>query len=230
MNNTILIADDNEEILKVLKNYISKENYNVIIAHDGHEALSKFKEYNPNLILLDIMMPKLDGLSVCKEIRKKSNVPIIMVTAKSEDGDKILGLDTGADDYIVKPFSPGEVVARIRAILRRVIVTDKEKPSLVKYPNLEIDLDNHIVKINEINISFTRKELEVLWILTTSPNQIISRDFLLDEVWGIDYYGDPRTVDTHLKRIRAKLNIKDEYLWDIKTVWGKGYKFEVKNE
>lgn len=230
MNNTILIADDNEEIVKILKNYISKENYNVITAHDGHEALSKFKDYNPELILLDIMMPKLDGLSVCKEIRKKSNVPIIMVTAKSEDADKILGLDTGADDYIVKPFSPGEIVARIRAILRRVVVDDKEKPSYVKYPNLEIDLNNHIVKANETNINFTRKELEVLWILVTSPNQIISRDFLLDEVWGFDYYGDPRTVDTHLKRIRAKLNIKVDYPWDIKTVWGKGYKFEVKNE
>jgi len=217
MNNTILIADDNEEIVKVLKNYISKENYNVITAYDGHEALVKFKDYNPQLILLDIMMPKLDGISVCKEIRKISNVPIIMITAKSEDADKILGLDTGADDYIVKPFSPGEIVARIRAILRRVVIKDNEKPSIVKYPNLQVDLNNHIVKVNSANINFTRKELEVLWILATSPNQIISRDYLLDEVWGIEYYGDPRTVDTHIKRIRPKLNLNADYLWDIKT-------------
>lgn len=229
MSKNILIADDNMEIIKILKPYIEKEGFNVIFALDGEEALLKFKHYDPVLILLDIMMPLMDGIEVCNIIRKESNTPIIMITAKSEDADKILGLNSGADDYIVKPFSPGEVVARIKAILRRITPIENNKLSVIKYSSLEIDINNYSVKLDDIYINLTKKEIEVLWMLASSPNNIIKRDNLLDNVWGTDYFGDPRTVDTHIKRIRAKLDINGQYNWDIKTVWGIGYKFEVKD-
>ncbi|MFW2488108.1 response regulator transcription factor [Clostridium chromiireducens] len=229
MSKDILIADDNMEIIKILKPYIEREGFNVIFALDGEEALLKFKHYNPVLILLDIMMPLMDGIEVCNRIREESNTPIIMITAKSEDADKILGLNSGADDYIVKPFSPGEVVARIRAILRRITPIENNKLSLIKYSSLEIDINNYAVKLEGVYLNLTKKEIEVLWMLASSPNNIIKRDDLLDNVWGIDYFGDPRTVDTHIKRIRAKLDLNGQYNWDIKTIWGMGYKFEVKD-
>jgi DNA-binding response OmpR family regulator len=230
MNNNILIADDNMEIIKILKPYIEKEGFNVIFALDGEEALLKFKHYNPQLILLDIMMPYMDGIEVCNRIRKESNTPIIMITAKSEDADKILGLNSGADDYIAKPFSPGEVVARIKAVLRRITPVLNNSLSVIKYPSLELDINNYWVKLDEESINLTKKEIEVFWMLASSPNKIIKRDELLDNIWGIDYFGDPRTVDTHIKRIRAKLNLNNQYVWDIKTVWGVGYKFEVEDD
>jgi len=229
MDKNILIADDNMEIIKILKPYIEKEGFNVIFALDGEEALLKFNHYNPQLILLDIMMPLMDGIEVCNIIREQSNTPIIMITAKSEDADKILGLNSGADDYIIKPFSPGEVVARIKAVLRRITPVENNNISIIKYPPLELDINNYCVKIDGANINLTKKEIEVLWMLASSPNKIIKRDDLLDNIWGIDYFGDPRTVDTHIKRIRAKLNLDNQYNWDIKTIWGMGYKFEVKD-
>lgn len=230
MNKSILIADDNIEIIKILKPYIEKEGFTVIFALDGKEAFHKFEIHNPQIILLDIMMPILNGMEICKLIRHQSNTPIIMITAKSEDADKILGLNSGADDYIVKPFSPGEVVARIKAVLRRITPPENNKLCIIKYHPLELDIDNYSIKLNGTNINLTKKEIEVLWMLSSSPNKIISRDTLLDSIWGIDYFGDPRTVDTHIKRIRAKLKLNGQYNWDIKTVWGMGYKFEVKDD
>jgi DNA-binding response OmpR family regulator len=230
MSKNILIADDNMEIIKILKPYIEKEGYNVIFAIDGEEALLKFKHYDPQLVLLDIMMPNIDGIEVCQRIRKESNTPIIMITAKSEDADKILGLNSGADDYIIKPFSPAEVVARIKAVLRRIAPIEKDKKSVVKYKSLEIDIYNYSVKLDGVNINLTKKEIEVFWMLASSANKIINRDELLDSVWGVDYFGDPRTVDTHIKRIRAKLNLNGQYKWDIKTIWGMGYRFEVQDD
>lgn len=230
MSKNILIADDNMEIIKILKPYIEKEGYNVIFAIDGEEALLKFKHYDPQLVLLDIMMPNIDGIEVCQRIRKESNTPIIMITAKSEDADKILGLNSGADDYIIKPFSPAEVVARIKAVLRRIAPIEKDKKSVIKYKSLEIDIYNYSVKLEGVNINLTKKEIEVFWMLASSANKIINRDELLDSVWGVDYFGDPRTVDTHIKRIRAKLNLNGQYKWDIKTIWGMGYRFEVQDD
>ncbi|EYE88878.1 PhoP family transcriptional regulator [Fervidicella metallireducens AeB] len=229
MDKAILIADDNIEIIKIIKPYIEKEGFKTIIAFDGQETLLKFNQYKPQLVLLDIMMPIIDGLEVCRRIRQNSNTPIILLTAKSEDADKILGLNSGADDYIVKPFSPGEVVARINAVLRRIAPHEINKSQVLKYDSLEIDINNYSVKLKKQTINLTKKEIEVLWVLAASPNKIISRDELLDKIWGVDYFGDPRTVDTHIKRLRAKLELDGQYLWDIKTVWGIGYKFEVEN-
>ncbi|BAH08264.1 response regulator transcription factor [Clostridium kluyveri] len=229
MTKNILIADDNIEIIKILRPYIRKEGFTVISALNGKEALDKFEQYNPQIILLDIMMPIFDGMEVCKLIRLKSNTPIIMITARSEDSDKIWGLNSGADDYIVKPFSPGEVVARIKAVFRRITAHKNNEPSIIKYQHLELDIDNYSVKLDGVSVNLTKKEIEVLWVLSTYPNKIVSRDTLLDEIWGIDYFGDPRTVDTHIKRIRAKLQLSEQYNRDIKTIWGMGYKFEVKD-
>lgn len=226
----ILIADDNMEIIKILKPYIEKEGFNVIFALDGEEALLKYEHYNPTLILLDIMMPRFNGLEVCSKIRKQSNTPIIMITAKSEDADKILGLNSGADDYIIKPFSPAEVIARIKAVLRRITPVQNNNLSLIKYPALEIDINNYSVRLEDKKINLTKKEIEVLWMIASSPNKIIKRDDLLDNIWGEDYFGDPRTIDTHIKRIRAKLKLNGQYVWEIKTVWGAGYKFEVEDD
>lgn len=227
MEKKILVADDNEGIIRFLEPYLIKEGYQVITAADGNEATEKFLEHTPQIVILDIMMPYKDGLEACRDIRKTSDVPIIMLTAKSEDSDKIMALDTGADDYMVKPFSPGELTARIRAVLRRITTTENEKKNIIKYEPLQIDIGNYEVRINEINVNLTKKEIEVLWLLSNTPNKIFSRNEILDTVWGIDYFGDPRTVDTHIKRLRAKLNLKGQYSWDIKTVWSAGYKFEV---
>lgn len=200
-----------------------------LLAHDGLEAIDIFSKYHPLLLLLDVMMPKKDGFEVCREIRQKSNVPIIMITAKGEDSDRIMGLDIGADDYIVKPFSPGEVMARIRAILRRVDNSNEDNKKVTQHPGLEINIAEYEVKVNGSPVNLTKKEIEILWLLATNPGKVFSRDNLLDSVWGYEYFGDARTVDTHIKRLRAKIDISDKISWDIKTIWGVGYKFEVKH-
>jgi DNA-binding response OmpR family regulator len=226
---TILIADDNEQISSILEEYAKKEGYEVLIALDGPNALQQFKAQNPDVILLDVMMPGLDGFNICREIRKTSNVPIIMITARGEDYEKIMGLDMGADDYIVKPFSPAEVMARIRAIMRRL---DREEPGSqgkLAFDNLSINLEDYSVTIDGMNVSLTKKEFELLWTLASHKNKVFSRDNLLNSLWGLDYYGDIRTVDSHIKRLRAKLDAFPHPSWEIKTIWGVGYKFEVKN-
>ncbi len=229
MNKYILIADDNEGILDILKSYVSKEGFSPLLAHDGEEAIKLFKEYSPLLLLLDVMMPNMDGFEVCREIRKNSNVPIIMITAKGEDADRIMGLDTGADDYVVKPFSPGEVMARIRAVLRRLEISDEEKKTMIQHPGLEINISDYEVKIDGRPVNLTKKEIEILWLFATNPGKVFSRDNLLNSIWGYNYFGDARTVDTHIKRLRSKIDIPENSSWDIKTIWGVGYKFEVKH-
>ncbi len=225
---TILIADDNKQINSILEEYSKKEGYAPKVALDGKEALDLFIEFQPDVILLDVMMPKIDGFEVCREIRKTSNVPIIMITARGEDFERIMGLDIGADDYIVKPFSPGEVMARVRAILRRITREDGKKQQTYLYGNLKINLDDYLVSIHDQNISLTKKEIELLWTLATNKNKVFSRDNLLNSLWGYDYFGDNRTVDSHIKRLRAKLDVVDHCNWEIKTIWGVGYKFEGK--
>ncbi|MFV0381028.1 MAG: response regulator transcription factor [Breznakia sp.] len=224
----LLIADDNKNIIAILSDYAKKEGYEVITANDGETALHLFENHTIDLILLDVMMPKIDGFEVCKIIRKSSTVAIIMVTAKNEDFDKIMGLDIGADDYIVKPFSPSEVMARVRATLRRVHSDENE---IIHYDNLRIDLKKYKVTIDKKQINLTKKEIEILWLLVTNKEKVFTRDNLLDSIWGYDYYGDNRTVDSHIKRLRSKLNALSKQTWKIKTIWGVGYQFEVeKNE
>lgn len=223
----ILIADDNKQITSILEEYSKNEGYTPIVAFDGLDAINKFNAESPHIVLLDVMMPKKDGFDVCMEIRKTSNVPVIMITARGEDFDKIMGLDIGADDYIVKPFSPSEVMARIRAILRRINISDETYGQSFEFDNLKINLDDYKVSINNINISLTKKEVEILWTLATNKNKVFSRDNLLDSLWGYDYLGDNRTVDSHIKRLRGKIDEFNYKSWDIKTIWGVGYKFEV---
>lgn len=223
----ILIVDDNKQITSVLSDYAKKEGYEVIIAYDGEEALRKFNNNKIDIVLLDVMMPKVNGYDVCREIRKISNVAVIMITARGEDFDKIMGLDTGADDYIVKPFSPSEIMARIRAIMRR-INKDENKENMIKYDNLFVNMDTYEVKVSESEISLTKKEIDLLWALVNNINKVFSRENLLDNVWGYDYYGDSRTVDSHIKRLRHKLDAKPHPSWEIKTIWGVGYKLEAK--
>ncbi|MEA4900787.1 response regulator transcription factor [Desulfitobacterium sp.] len=231
MNKSILIADDHDDILEIMQRYVSKEGYIPILAHDGDEAIQKFNEYSPVLLLLDVLMPKKDGFEVCRRIRKDSNVPIIMITAKGEDGDRIMGLDIGADDYIVKPFSPAEVMARIRAVLRRIDISEEEEEKdIIRFSGLEINISTYEVWVQEKDINLTKKEIEILWLLAGNPGKVFSRDALLDRVWGYDYFGDARTVDTHIKRLRSKIDASETLNWDIKTVWGVGYKFEVKHD
>lgn len=222
----MLIADDNKQITSILEEYSKNEGYDVKIAYDGKAALEAFKKYNPDIVLLDVMMPKMDGFEVCREIRKQSNVPIIMITARGEDFERIMGLDIGADDYIIKPFSPGEVMARVRAIMRRLMPEDKNNDQIV-YDNLIINMDDYIVTIENKNVSLTKKEIELLWTLASNKNKVFTRDNLLNSIWGYDYYGDNRTVDSHIKRLRSKLDDFEHEKWEIKTIWGVGYKFEV---
>lgn len=227
MSNKILIADDNEEIVKLLVPNLEKEGYKVVVAKDGEEALNKFSKENPNLILLDIMMPKMDGLEVCTQIRKNSNVPIVMITAKSEDEDVIMGLDNGADDYIIKPFSPKQVVAKVKAILRRLDLSN-ENDKTIALDNLMINMNEYIVKVNDKIIELTKKEIEILYLFAKHPSIVYTREMLLEILWGYEYYGEVRNVDTHIKRIRHKLGLNEnKYNFDIKTVWGVGYKFEI---
>ncbi len=223
----ILIADDNQQITSILSQYAIKEGYQVEIANDGQDVLDKFDENKFNLILLDVMMPKIDGFEVCRTIRKTSLIPIIMITARGEDFERIMGLDIGADDYIIKPFSPSEVMARIRAVLRRLSNETIENKTLVKIDNLVIDMTAYQVMIAEKQIKLTKKEIELLWTLVTNRNKVFTRDNLLNTMWGYDYYGDLRTVDTHIKRLRSKLDEYPHPNWEITTIWGVGYKFEV---
>lgn len=222
----ILIADDNRQITSILEEYAKKSGYTPIIAFDGADAFEKFEIHTPDIILLDVMMPLKDGFEVCKDIRKVSSVPIIMITARGEDFEKIMGLEIGADDYIVKPFSPGEVMARVKAIMRR-ISHDEEEVQFFNFSNLKINLKDYTVVIDDNSISLTKKEFELLWILATNKNKVFSRDNLLNSLWGYDYFGDNRTVDSHIKRLRAKLDQYNHTEWDINTIWGVGYKFEV---
>ncbi len=221
----ILIADDNKQIVSILTQYAIKEGYEVETAENGQEVLDKFDDETTSLILLDVMMPKIDGFEVCRLIRERSMVPIIMITARSEDFERIMGLDIGADDYIIKPFSPSEVMARMRAILRRLTQDNKQR-SLLNIDNLTIDLDAYIVNIGENNVKLTKKEIELLWTLANNRNKVFTRDNLLNSLWGYDYFGESRTVDTHIKRLRSKLEQYPHPNWDITTIWGVGYKFE----
>ena len=223
----ILIVDDNQQITSILEEYAIKNGYRPIIALDGKEAIEKFEAHSPDIILLDVMMPIKDGFEVCRDIRETSNVPIIMITARGEDFEKIMGLEIGADDYIVKPFSPQEVMARVKAIMRRISHEEKDR-QILALDNLKVNLQDYTVYIDEANISMTKKEFEILWTLTKSKNKVFSRDNLLNSLWGYDYFGDNRTVDSHIKRLRAKLDKHSHPHWDIKTIWGVGYKFEVK--
>lgn len=222
----MLIADDNPQIAGILENYAKKEGYEVAVARDGEETLALFRGKKPAVILLDVMMPKLDGYAACAAIRRQSDVPIIMVTAKGEDYERIMGLDTGADDYIVKPFSPGEVMARVRAVLRRVEKTAGGQ-QVLGFDNLRVDLDDYRVTVAGETVALTKREVELLWTLCSNRTKVFSRENLLDSLWGYDYFGDPRTVDTHIKRLRAKLEVVPHPGWAIKTIWGVGYKFEA---
>lgn len=226
-NVNILICDDDPIVHESLKIYLKNEGFNCSSAYDGEEALEQIKHVMPTLIVLDIMMPKLNGLEVCKEVRKTSTVPIIMLTAKGEEIDRILGLELGADDYIVKPFSPREVVARIKAVRRRIMEHASEGRSLTLYfDKLEISLKQYQVKYDGNVIISTPKEVETLYLLAFNRGQVFSREQILNLVWGYDYYGDTRTIDTHIKRIRAKLP-QEGVRWGLQTVYGVGYKFEV---
>ncbi len=230
----ILIVDDDENIAELISLYLTKECFDTEISSNGEDAVLKFKDYQPDLILLDIMLPGMDGYDVCREIRKDSNVPIIMLSAKGEVFDKVLGLKIGADDYMVKPFDSNELVARVQAILRRIGNNEEEKytagpeeeTECVKYDGLTVNLTSYSVIYNGKLLEMPPKELELLYFLASKPNQVFTREQLLDQIWGYDYVGDTRTVDVHVKRIREK--VKDGGNWSIATVWGIGYKFEVK--
>ena len=226
----IMVVDDDKNICELLRLYLEKEGYSVILCNDGQEAVVKYNALNPDLILLDIMLPTLDGWQVCREIRKKSNVPIIMITAKGETFDKVLGLELGADDYVVKPFDTKEVVARIKAVLRRISQNAQtEEIKEVVYDKLVVNMTRYELKVDGKVIDTPPKELELLFHLASNPNRVYTRDQLLDEVWGFEYYGDSRTIDVHVKRLREKLEgVSDK--WALKTVWGVGYKFEVKEQ
>ena len=228
----VLIVDDDENIAELISLYLIKECYETRIEHDGEAALRAFREFRPNIILLDLMLPGIDGYQVCREIRRDSNCPIIMLSAKGEVFDKVLVLELGADDYMVKPFDSKELVARVKAILRRAAnegsapEVPQEKGDFVEYPDLTINLTNYAVTYMGHNVDMPPKELELLYFLAKSPNQVFTRETLLDRIWGYEYIGDTRTVDVHIKRIREKL--QDNEHWAISTVWGVGYKFEVK--
>ena len=223
----ILVVDDDLNICELLRLYLTKEGYNVVIANDGVTAVTMFQEESPNLVLLDIMLPKLDGWQVCREIRKFSETPIIMLTAKGEVFDRVLGLELGADDYVVKPFDTKEIVARIKAVLRRSAASAGEEVKEVHFDKLSINLTNYELKVNGVQIDTPPKEMELIFHLAKNPNRVFTRDQLLDEVWGYDYYGDSRTVDVHVKRLREKLEGTSDK-WELRTVWGVGYKFETK--
>lgn len=230
----ILIVDDDSSISELISLYLTKECFDTRIVYDGESALKEFEDYNPDLVLLDLMLPGIDGYDVCREIRKKSMIPIIMLSAKGEVFDRVLGLDLGADDYIIKPFDSKELVARVKAVLRRYtpqapkpqpVASSDEK--CVSYPDLIINLSNYCVTYKNKNVEMPPKELELLYFLASHPNQVFNREQLLDHIWGYEYVVDTRTVDVHIKRLREK--IKDHSYWSISTVWGIGYRFEVKN-
>ncbi|MBQ7739990.1 MAG: response regulator transcription factor [Eubacterium sp.] len=227
----ILVVDDDLNICELLKLYLENEGYTVFVANDGQAAVDTFLNKTPDLVLLDIMLPKMDGWQVCREIRKSSNAPIIMLTAKGETFDKVLGLELGADDYVTKPFDAKEVMARVKAVLRRTkgeTEAPEAEKNIVIYDNLEINITNYELKVKGEVVDTPPKELELIYHFASNPNRVYTRDQLLDEVWGFDYYGDSRTVDVHVKRLREKLEgVSDK--WTLKTVWGVGYKFETKD-
>lgn len=224
----ILIVDDDEHIAELISLYLTKECFDTRIEHDGQSAITAFKEYMPDVVLLDIMLPGKDGYQVCREIRMKSNVPIIMLSAKTEVFDKVLGLELGADDYMIKPFDSKELVARVKALLRRANQTTSTTTGgaeVVKFPDLTVNLSNYEVVYKGETLEMAPKEIELLYFLASSPNQVFTREQLLDNIWGYEYAGDTRTVDVHIKRIREKIHDSDT--WALSTVWGIGYKFEV---
>ncbi len=241
-NKPILLVDDDPHVSEVLSLYLEKEGYQVVCADNGRAALEKVKQVSPCLMVLDVMMPEIDGIEVCQKVRAERTLPIIMLTAKSEDVDKILGLELGADDYITKPFNPREVVARIKAVLRRAnngsntdgrVLSnqggaDGNETKLLQFPHLEIDMAKYRVCVNGKVVPLTPKEIELLWLMASHPNMVFTRENLLEHVWGYSYSGETRTVDTHVKRLRRKLMIAPQDAWEITTVWGVGYKFEVK--
>ncbi|MGN0370154.1 MAG: response regulator [Butyrivibrio sp.] len=228
----ILIVDDDENIAELISLYLTKECYETKIVYDGESALTAFEQFHPNLILLDLMLPGIDGYHVCREIRKTDNTPIIMLSAKGEIFDKVLGLELGADDYMIKPFDSKELVARVKAVLRRYTPSRNESPSpeqtgeFVEYPDLIINMSNYSVVYMGDTVDMPPKELELLYFLASSPNQVFTREQLLDHIWGYEYIGDTRTVDVHIKRLREKIH--DHEKWSISTVWGIGYKFETR--
>ncbi|MBE5997107.1 MAG: response regulator transcription factor [Lachnospiraceae bacterium] len=227
----ILIVDDDDNIAELISLYLTKELYETRIAADGEAALEAFRSFGPDLILLDLMLPGIDGYEVCRRVRQESTTPIIMLSAKGETFDKVLGLELGADDYMIKPFDPKELVARVKAVLRRTAVTpaEPEKPAgeIAQYPGLTVNLTNYSVEYDGHSIYMPPKELELLYFLASQPNRVFTREQLLDHIWGYEYIGDTRTVDVHIKRLREKIKDHDE--WAISTVWGIGYKFEVKS-
>ena len=227
-NSKIMVVDDDANICELLRLYLEKEGFDPVIVPNGAKALELFEPEKPDLILLDVMMPQLDGWQVCREIRKKSQCPIIMLTAKGEVFDKVLGLELGADDYVVKPFEAKEVIARVKAVLRRSGVQNQKKAKEVSYDGLYINMENYELRVKGKQIDTPPKEMELIYHLASNPNRVYTRDQLLDEVWGFEYYGDSRTVDVHVKRLREKLDgVSDQ--WTLKTVWGVGSKFEVKD-
>ena len=228
----ILIVDDDNNIAELVALYLTKECFETKIVNDGEEALKQFHIFHPDLILLDLMLPGMDGYQVCREIRRHSQTPIIMLSAKGEVFDKVLGLELGADDYIIKPFDSKELVARVKAVLRRTFVEKPEEPKeegqIVHLPDLTVNLTNYSVTCMGEHLDMPPKELELLYFLASSPNQVFTREQLLDHIWGYEYVGDSRTVDVHIKRLREKL--KDHDAWSLSTVWGIGYRFEVKKQ
>lgn len=224
----ILVVDDDTNICELLRLYLEKEGYEVVLAHNGADAVTAFREQSPSLMLLDIMLPVLDGWQVCREVRKFSDKPIIMLTAKGETFDKVLGFELGADDYVVKPFDAKEVIARVKAVLRRSGAGSAASVKEVSFDKLVINLTNYELRVDGKKVDTPPKELELIYHLASNPNRVFTRDQLLDEVWGFDYYGDSRTVDVHVKRLREKLEGISEK-WELKTVWSVGYKFETKD-
>lgn len=222
----ILVVDDEKNICDLLRMYLEKEGYSVVLAYNGVDAVNSFVSENPDLVLLDVMLPQLDGWQVCREIRKTSEKPIIMLTAKDEIFDKVLGLELGADDYVTKPFDAKEIIARIKAVLRRTTQVKETDLKEVKYDKLSVNLSNYVLKVDGVAIDTPPKELELIYHLASNPDRVFTRDQLLDEVWGFDYYGDSRTVDVHIKRLRDKLKgVSDQ--WELRTIWSVGYKFET---
>lgn len=226
LDQKVLVVDDDVNICKLITLYLEKEGYEVYQAYNGNTALEVFKDKTPNIVVLDIMLPGIDGWQVCRDIRRISSIPIIMLSAKGETFDKVLGLELGADDYIVKPFEPKELTARIKAVLRRYEHKESNTQEVV-YPNLTVNRTKYSLKVAGEDVDLPPKELELLFFLASNPNKVFTREQLLEQVWGFDFYGDSRTVDVHIKRLREKINTGNQN-WQLKTVWGVGYKFEVK--
>ena len=222
----VLVVDDDMNICELIRLYLEKDGYEVKTVYNGKSGIEAFGEFTPSIVILDIMLPGIDGWQVCRELRKVSNIPIIMLTAKGETFDKVLGLELGADDYMVKPFEPKELVARVKAVLRRYERKEFDVEEII-YPNLVINHTNYVVKLGGKELELPPKELELLYFLASNPNKVFTREQLLEHVWGFDFYGDSRTVDVHVKRLREKIDLPNQF-WQLKTVWGVGYKFEVR--